>query len=127
VLAVILALAALLVIGNTVRLDIQGRAGEIAVMQLIGAGNGFVRRPFLYAGLWYGLLGGVAAVLAVVAVELALASTLERVAASYDHRFAVHGLGLGVAFAVVGLGIVLGWLGAFVASTRHLVRGTAVR
>ena len=58
VIAALLALATLLVIGNTVRTDIQARAEEIAVMQLIGAGRGFVRRPFLYTGLWYGLLGG---------------------------------------------------------------------
>ena len=59
VLAVLLGVATLLVIGNTVRMDIQARSDEISVMQLIGASNGFVRRPFLYSGLWYGLLGGV--------------------------------------------------------------------
>ncbi|HET6546183.1 MAG TPA: permease-like cell division protein FtsX [Rhodanobacteraceae bacterium] len=123
VFAAILALATLLVIGNTVRLDIQGRAEEIAVMQLIGAGNGFVRRPFLYTGLWYGLLGGLLAVLAVGVVELALAAPLGRLLASYDHRFALHGLDPVIALALIGAGALLGWFGAFIVSTRHLMRG----
>ncbi|MGA9341003.1 MAG: permease-like cell division protein FtsX [Rhodanobacteraceae bacterium] len=123
VLAAILALAALLVVGNTVRLDIQGRAEEIEVMQLMGAGNGFVRRPFLYTGIWYGLLGGVFAVIAVGVVEFALAAPLERLLVDYGHRFALHGLDLVVATAVIALSAVLGWVGALIASTRHLLRG----
>src|SRR5690606_37989503 len=55
-LTILLGVATLLVVGNTVRMDIQARAEEIAVVQLMGASDGFVRRPFLYAGIWYGLL-----------------------------------------------------------------------
>ncbi|MGH8171579.1 MAG: permease-like cell division protein FtsX, partial [Rhodanobacteraceae bacterium] len=66
VIAALLALATLLVIGNTVRMDIQARSEEIAVMQLIGASDAFVRRPFLYSGLWYGLFGGALALIIVI-------------------------------------------------------------
>lgn len=120
VVATLLALATLLVIGNTVRLDVQARSTEISVMQLIGASDGFVRRPFLYAGLWYGLFGGLLALAIVVAVEIALAQPLADLARSYGGSFALHGIDAAQAAAVVVACALLGWLGAFVATTRHL-------
>lgn len=123
VVAALLALATLLVIGNTVRMDIQARTAEISVMQLIGASDGFVRRPFLYAGFWYGLFGGLCALAIVVAVELALAAPAQRVIESYGGRFALHGVGAFVALALIGVSALLGWLGAFVATARHLAAG----
>jgi cell division transport system permease protein len=123
VIAALLALATLLVIGNTVRMDIQARSEEIAVMQLIGASNGFVRRPFLYSGLWYGLLGGVCALLIVGLVELALSAPLDRLLESYAHRFTLRGLALPVGAGVLLASGLLGWFGAFVATARHLAAG----
>lgn len=123
VVAALLALATLLVIGNTVRMDIQARSAEISVMQMIGASNGFVRRPFLYAGLWYGLLGAAFALLIVVAVELALAEPIGRLVDSYAHRFALHGIGLDAVAALVGASVLLGWCGAWIVTARHLAAG----
>lgn len=123
IVAALLALATLLVIGNTVRMDIQARAEEISVMQLMGASNGFVRRPFLYSGLWYGLLGSALALLVVAAAELALVEPVGRLLDSYSHRFSLHGIGALDALAVVGISALLGWLGAFVATARHLAAG----
>jgi cell division transport system permease protein len=123
IVAALLALATLLVIGNTVRMDIQARAEEIAVMQLIGAGNGFVRRPFLYTGLWYGLLGGALALIVVIGAEWAIAGPLDRLLASYDHRFALSGLGALAALIVIGASSLLGWAGAFIATARHMAAG----
>lgn len=127
VLAALLALAALLVIGNTVRLDIQGRREEIAVMQLIGASNGFVRRPFLYTGFWYGLGGGVVAVAAVAAIGFALGGPLQRLLASYDEPVGPLGLGMdaGLALTVVGASALLGWLGAWLVASGHLGQGNS--
>ncbi|MET0226132.1 MAG: permease-like cell division protein FtsX [Dokdonella sp.] len=123
VIAALLALATLLVIGNTVRMDIQARSEEISVMQLIGASDGFVRRPFLYTGLWYGLLGGVFALLIVGAVEFSLAAPLANLSESYEHRFTLQGVDAPSALAVVLASALLGWLGAFVATARHLAAG----
>jgi cell division transport system permease protein len=123
VLAVLLGLAALLVIGNTVRLDIQGRADEIAVMQLLGADNGFVRRPFLYIGFWYGALAGVLSLILIGFVEWALAAPLTALASSYDHRFGVHGLSIAQMGIVFVASAVLGWLGAWIAASRHIALG----
>jgi cell division transport system permease protein len=120
VLAGLLALATLLVVGNTVRLDIQARAEEIAVMQLIGASPGFVRRPFLYTGIWYGLFSGAFALIVVFGVEWALRAPVNQLLESYDQRFALRGLTLLAALSVPLLSAVLGWLGAMLATARHL-------
>ncbi len=126
-LAGLLGLATLLVVGNTVRMDIQTRAEEIAVVQLMGASDGFVRRPFLYAGLWYGVLGGALAVLAVGLVELAVRAPLVDLLASYQNRFSLHGFGALDALMVVFASALLGWLGAWIVSTRHLFAGRPQR
>jgi cell division transport system permease protein len=123
VLAVLLALAALLVTGNTVRLDIQGRREEIAVMQLLGASDGFVRRPFLYTGFWYGVLAGVLSLIVIGLVEWALAAPLAQLAASYDHRFGLHGLSLAGTLVVLAGSTALGWFGAWLTATRHIALG----
>lgn len=123
ILAILLALATLLIVGNTVRLDIQGRSEEIAVMQLLGASDGFVRRPFLYTGLWYGLLAGLLSLLMIGVVEWGLAAPLTELAASYDHRFDVHGLPFAGMLMVLAASTLLGWLGAGVAASRHIALG----
>jgi len=122
VLAALLALAVLLVVGNTIRLDILGRADEIEVMQLLGASSGFVRRPFLYSGLWYGTFSAALALLVIAVVEVTLSAPLQQLATSYDHRFSVRGLDLLPALATLGVGAVLGWSGAWLATWRHLAR-----
>ncbi|MGH8271890.1 MAG: permease-like cell division protein FtsX [Gammaproteobacteria bacterium] len=120
VLGALLALAVLLVIGNTVRLEIQNRRTEIEVQKLVGATNAFVRRPFLYGGFWYGVIGGL---LAWILVEIALA-LLARPVADLTYLYAsdtgLEGPGFVGFFAILALGAVLGWLGALVAVGRHL-------
>ncbi len=123
VLAVLLAMAALLVVGNTVRLDIQGRADEIAVMQLLGAENRFVRRPFLYIGFWYGAFAGVASLILIGIVEWALSAPLASLTSSYDHRFDVHGLSAMRMMLALAASAALGWLGAWIAASRHIAHG----
>jgi cell division transport system permease protein len=122
-LTILLGMATLLVVGNTVRMDIQARAEEIAVVQLMGASDGFVRRPFLYAGIWYGLLGGALAVLAVALVELAVRAPLLELSASYQNRFMLHGFGWSEAGLVIGASALLGWTGAWLVSSHHLRSG----
>ncbi|MEW5310823.1 MAG: hypothetical protein WDW38_002584 [Sanguina aurantia] len=84
VLASLLTLAALLVVGNTVRVDIVGRSEEIGVLLLIGASGAFVRRPYLYAGIWYGLLSGILAALLAVAIEFSLADPVSQLIRAYN-------------------------------------------
>jgi cell division transport system permease protein len=122
-LSVLLVLGALLVVGNTVRLDVQGRAEEIAVIQLLGGTDGFVRRPFLYLGAWYGALAGATALLVLWGLQRALGPAVSALAASYDSAFALRGFSMLDALAVLAGAAALGWLGAFIAVGHHLRQG----
>ena len=119
-LSILLGLAVLMIVGNTIRLDIDARRIEIEVTKLVGGSDGFVRRPFLYGGFWYGLGGGLLAWLLVESFVLALAGPIGRVAVAYGSRFEVRGLDTPSSLAILGGGALLGWLGAFVSATRHL-------
>jgi cell division transport system permease protein len=123
VLAGLLGLGALLVVGNTVRLDIQARREEIAVLQLLGASDGFVRRPFLYLGAWYGLAAGALALGVLTLAWLGLRQPLADLAGRYGSGFALQGLDPLPALAVLAGAGLLGWLGAGLV-TGHTLRLT---
>ena len=123
VLAALLGLGALLVVGNTVRLDIQSRRDEIGVLQLLGASDGFIRRPFLYLGAWYGLAAGALALGLLTAAGLALRKPLADLAASYGSHFALRGFDPQPAALVLAGALLLGWLGAGIV-TGHYLRQT---
>jgi cell division transport system permease protein len=118
--AVLLGTAVLVIVGNTIRLDIQTRTEEIEVAKLLGATDAFVRRPFLYLGLWYGLFGGLVAVL-ILAISLWLLGTpVARLAHLYGSSLTLKGLGFTTLLAVLSGGLLAGWSGAWLAVTRHL-------
>lgn len=123
VLSLLLGLGAVLVVGNTVRLDIQARREEIGVLQLLGASDGFIRRPFIYLGAWYGLGAGALALTLVGACGLALRPPLAALSGSYGSPFTLHGLdALHSALVLLGT-VILGWLGAWLV-TGHFLRQT---
>ncbi len=113
-------LGILVIVGNTIRLDIENRRDEIEVTKLVGGSDAFVRRPFLYNGLWYGLGGGLVAWLIVAIVVFVLGDPVQRIAGLYGSTFRLQGLGLVGWLALTGGGVVLGWLGSFIAATREL-------
>lgn len=120
--AVLLGMAIIVIIGNTIRLDIQNRREEIEVTKLIGASNSFIRRPFLYSGLWYGLGGGFLA-LALVSYGLHLiAAPVSRLAGLYGNSFALVALEPAESLVVLGVGVFLGLTGSWTAATRHMRR-----
>jgi cell division transport system permease protein len=118
--AVLLAVGVVVIVGNTIRLDIQNRRDEIEVTKLVGGSDAFVRRPFLYCGVWYGLGGGLLAWLVVTIAVALLAGPVQRIAGLYGSRFDLVGLGFAGGLGLLLLGVVLGWLGSFAAATRHL-------
>ena len=127
VLFVMLALGVLLIVGNTIRLGIESQREEIAIMRLFGATNAFIRRPYLYIGLWHGLIaGGVACLLAAAATRLA-AGPVERLVALYSSDFALVGLEPWSAGMAIGAGGLLGLAGAWVAVSRELAEGSPGR
>jgi len=120
--AALLGAAIIVVIGNTIRLDIQNRREEIEVTKLIGASNAFVRRPFLYSGLWYGLGGGLLALALVRYGLIALEAPVTRLAGLYNSPFNVLALDLSESMLIIGAGVGLGLAGSWVAAARHMRR-----
>ncbi len=120
VLAALLALAVLLVVGNTIRLAIQNRRDEIVVMKLIGGTDAFIRRPFLYTGFWYGLFGGIIAWLLVSLSLAILSDPVERLTGLYQSQFKLTGLETTTTGMLIGLSILLGLAGSWLAVGRHL-------
>lgn len=119
-LAGLLGLGVLLIVGNTIRLEIQNRRAEIEIMELVGATAAFVRRPFLYAGAWYGLLGGIFAWVLVTIGILALQGPVSRLASLYRSEFPLSGLGPLPLLALVSGSMLLGLVGSWIAVNRHL-------
>jgi cell division transport system permease protein len=116
----VLGLGVLAVIGNTIRLEIQQRRPEIEVTKLVGGSNAFVRRPFLYTGLFYGLGGALLAALILVGGLAYLDQAVGDLSVQYGSRFHLAGLdrrGVGI---LIGAGAGLGWLGALISTGRHL-------
>jgi cell division transport system permease protein len=122
IIAAMLALAVMVIVGNTIRLEIEGKREEIVVMKLIGAPNSFIRRPFLYTGLWYGLAGGLVAWLFVNGATWALAAPARRLAGLYESSYAITGLDGRSTLMVLAAGIALGVLGSAWTVGRHLDR-----
>lgn len=116
----LLAVAVLLVVGNTIRLTIFNRRQEIMVTKLIGATNRFIRRPFLYTGFWYGVLGAILAGLLISTLFYLISDPVRSLAALYNSPFELTGMTLGDAGMVFAIAIGLGLLGSWVAVTRHI-------
>ncbi len=116
----LLAIGILVIVGNTIRLDIQNRREEIEITKLVGGSDGFVRRPFLYSGVWYGIGGGMLAWVISAIVLAALREPVARIAGLYGSGFELTGLGLEAGGVLIGVGVTLGWLGSYLAASRHL-------
>lgn len=116
----LLALAVLLVIGNTIRLAIQNRRDEIVIIKLIGGTDRFIRRPFLYTGFWYGLFGGLIALFLVISSLLLVSGPIEALTQSYDSQFEMQIMDFNSTLWLIGGSILLGLSGSWVAVERHL-------
>lgn len=119
-LAVLLSFALVAITFNTIRLQILTQREEIEVSKLIGASNGFIRRPFLYFGLVQGLLGGSAAWL-IITVSLTLLNiNLTELTQLYASNFSLHHLSAGDSLTLLLFSAYLGWLGAMLSVSQHL-------
>lgn len=120
--ASLLSLALIAITFNTIRLQILTQRDEIEIAKLIGATDGFVRRPFLYFGATQGLLGGIMAWLIVTASLLLLNEPLYELSHLYSSQFTLHPLSFGDSLSLLLFSIYLGWLGAWLSVARHLSR-----
>jgi cell division transport system permease protein len=120
ILAALFALGAVLVTATSVRLAIESRLEELKVMKLVGANDAYLRRPFLYFGLLYGLGGGLAGAMLISAVLLVIESPLAALVGSYGSRLEVSGLTSGYFLGLFALGGLLGVCGALMAVRQRL-------
>ncbi|HKJ50783.1 MAG TPA: permease-like cell division protein FtsX [Gammaproteobacteria bacterium] len=120
IITILFAFAVLLIIGNTIRLDIQNRYQEIVVTKLIGATDAFIRRPFLYGGVWYGFLGGIISWLIVEIGYLAIAGPLQRLNLLYQSDMRLITFSLHDFMILILSSTVLGLAGSWIAVARHL-------
>jgi cell division transport system permease protein len=120
--ASLLGVAIVVIIGNTIRLDIENRREEIEVTKLIGASDAFVRRPFLWTGFWYGLFGGLLALALVYYGLFLLQGPVARLAGLYQGNVTITAMGFGEAAGIVGIGIFLGLIGSWFTAARHMRR-----
>jgi cell division transport system permease protein len=118
--AALLGIGVLAVIGNTIRLEIQARRPEIEVTKLVGGSNAFVRRPFLYTGMLYGLGGALLAWGIVAVAVVVLGEPVATLARLYGSRYVLLGPSREDIGVLLGAGVVLGWLGAWISAARHL-------
>ena len=127
ILFVMLGLGILLISGNTIRLGIESRREEIGIVRLFGATDAFIRRPFLYTGLWHGLTaGGIACVLVAGATHL-VAGPVERLVTLYSSDFELIGLQPWTAIVAITAGGLLGLGGAWIAVARELTEESIPR
>jgi cell division transport system permease protein len=120
VVGVLLAIGVAIIVGNTIRADIQTRRAEIEITKLVGGSDAFVRRPFLYSGFWYGFGGSLLALVITLAIVALLAAPVRRLAALYGSDFRLAGLGFENSLWLLGAGVALGWLGSLLAASYHL-------
>jgi cell division transport system permease protein len=116
----LLAIVLLVIIGNTVRMQILSQKDEIQVSYLIGATNSFIRMPFLYAGVFYGLLGGLLSVLMITGIIQTFNYSVMEISNLYSSDFSLNLLNIDLYLTIIGLAITIGWVGSYLAVTRAI-------
>lgn len=119
-LAALLGVAIVAVCFNTIRLQILTQRAEIDVSRLLGATDGYIRRPFYYFGTLQGLLGGAMAWLIVYGAAAMLRDAFAELMGLYDIHMELQPLPAPQSLALIGFAVLLGWLGARLSVSRHL-------
>ncbi|GAA5218338.1 permease-like cell division protein FtsX [Corallincola platygyrae] len=119
-LATLLLVSVVLIVGNTIRLAILSRKEEIEVMKLVGATDGFIQRPFLYAGLWYGIVGAMISWVAISLIIWWLTDAISYLSGLYQSSFQLMGINLAEALFLLFLSSFLGLCGAYISVKRHI-------
>jgi len=118
--AVLLCLSVVLIIGNTIRLAILNQRDAIAVMKLVGATDSFIQRPFLYSGVWYGVLGGLVAVICVALLAEYFTGALIGLTDLYQSDFQLSGLDFSEMLTLILSAVILGLAGSYISVRKHI-------
>ena len=122
ILAMLLGFALFAVIGNTIHMQILTQHEEIEVSQLIGATKTFIRRPFLYLGAGYGLIGGVLAWLISYGVITSFNQSISAIATDYQTNFSLHLPDITIAGITCLTAVAIGLLSAHLAVSKSLFK-----
>ena len=125
IIASLLALLLLAVIGNTIRMQILTQQAEIELSRLIGATKGFIRRPFLYAGALYGLLGGLFALLITFAVIYVFNRSIAPIAAEYESSFLLNFPSFSVSTIICIISLLIGLVSAYFAASKSIIKSAS--
>jgi cell division transport system permease protein len=118
--AILLAIALLVIIGNTVRMQILTQKDEIEVSKLIGATNGFIRMPFLYAGILYGLVGACLAILMLIGMLAIFNHSVGQISSLYNSDFRLPLFNHSLFIVLTVIAVFIGWLGSYIAVSRAI-------
>ncbi|TBR41529.1 cell division protein FtsX [Marinomonas agarivorans] len=119
-LSLLLIVAVFLIVGNTIRSAVESRRDEITVMKMIGATDGYIRRPFLYMGLWFGILGGSIAILFIIAVSYWVGSSAADLIDLYHSNFELVFLSFKEFFMCLLVSSAIGVIGSWIAVNQHI-------
>jgi len=121
IMLVMVGLTVLFIVVNTIRMAVMARADEIEIMRLVGASDAFIRWPFIFEGLFVGLIG---AALTLVLLGLAAGpisqfttAIVAQVPVGFDQQLGLELVGL-----VVGAGALMGGMGAWISVRSYLIR-----
>jgi cell division transport system permease protein len=118
--ALLLCVSVVLIVGNTIRLAILSQQDAIAIMKLVGATDSFIQRPFLYSGVWYGILGGVLSWLAVSLLAHYLTSAIGKLADLYQSDFQLQGLAFSETLMLIAFAVLLSLTGSYISVRKHI-------
>lgn len=119
VLLLLLVSSTLMIVVNTIRLTVISRENEITIMSLVGATRTFIKLPFIFEGMLFGLFGGLIALAGLkIAYDLAIIGIARNIP-FIPVNLSAQEVNL-VYLAVVMTGIVLGWLGGWLAVSKSL-------
>ncbi len=122
IIAGLLAFALVAVIGNTIRMQILTQHAEIELSHLIGATKSFIRRPFLYAGALYGLIGALFALLITCAVILLFNQSLAPLVAEYQANFSLNLPDLVTCVIICLVSLSIGLASAYLAVSKSMFK-----
>lgn len=110
----------ILIIGHTLRASLSSHTKEIQVLKLIGATNSYIRRPLLYRGILYGLLGSIIAWIAINLFIFQLQGPISQLAQTYQSPFQLQDISLSEGCATFFMSALLGFVSAFLITTQFL-------
>ncbi|MAF17118.1 MAG: cell division protein FtsX [Marinomonas sp.] len=116
----LLVIAVLLIVGNTIRMAVESRRDEVLVMKLVGATNSYIRRPFLYMGFWFGVLGGVFACLCIMILAWWVSAPAERLIELYHAGFELQSFNAVEIIMCLTISAFIGVIGSWIAVSRHI-------